>query len=88
MQELSLELRSVSFDRVEFMLAHDEVVRPVTVLVASGRTWRQAVRFPNDFTDAGLGVNEETDELIRRRAAEELVRLSAAIDALEVRRAA
>jgi hypothetical protein len=76
----SLRLTHVSFDRVEFALvdAEGNLVRPVTVHVGSGTSWRQAVRFPIVATDATASTgNVLLDRTICERAAEELARLEA-----------
>jgi hypothetical protein len=83
-----LRLRSVSFDRVEFELARmtdsgDLERRLVVVLVGAGTTWLDAVWFPATAiggSDATATTGDDAlDRTIRERAAEELVRLEAAV---------
>jgi hypothetical protein len=87
---LDLELLHVGFDAVELAAAlADGSRRLVSVLVGSGPSWRRAVRFPNIGSDAGQSFGDVLlDEQVRARAAEELVRLAAAVGAIERRRAA
>jgi hypothetical protein len=48
------------------------------VVVGSGSSWADAVRFPSIGTDATSSLgNDELDALVRDRAGEELVRLGA-----------
>lgn len=78
---MRLRLLSVSFDRVEFHATLDDgYERLVSVDVLSGRReWLSAVLFPGyrDDTTTSLG-DDALDREVRERAAEELVRLSAA----------
>lgn len=85
-----LELTEIDFERVRFLLEdEDGRVRHVSVLVGSAQSWRSAMRFPHIADETGLSTgSDEVDAAIRRRAAEELVRLTAAVDALAARRAA
>jgi hypothetical protein len=88
---VSLRLRYVGFDRVEFLLldADGRVERPVVVMVGSGRQWRETVGFPNLVSEAGETTGDPAlDRLICDRAAEELVRLDAALRLVGVRGAA
>jgi hypothetical protein len=85
----ALRLRHVTFEHVEFELldAKGCVVRPVVVRVVSGTSWAAAVKFPT----IGLDATETTGDAVldaeaRRRAAEELVRLEAAVDAARAAR--
>ncbi len=75
-----LTLSSVSFERVEFTLKRqDKAPRVVRVAVGSGSSWSRAIRFPTVASEASATTGDELlDAEIRRRAAEELVRLEAA----------
>jgi hypothetical protein len=76
---IRLVLVAVDFESVHFT-AHtpDGGRRPVTVVVGAGTNWADAVRFPTIGTDATCSFgDDELDALVRDRAAEELVRLSA-----------
>ncbi len=74
-----LQLCDLSFKRVEFELAGSEYRRPVVVRVGSGCSWRDAVRFPSILGEASETTgDDELDEAICDRAAEELIRLEAA----------
>jgi hypothetical protein len=86
----AVELVSVGFDHVEFVaVLPDRSERPVTVLVGGGTSWRKSMRFPNLMFEEGRSLGDDLlDDQIRRRAAEELVRLAAAVGAIERRRAA
>ena len=85
--ELLLVLEHVSFGAVEFeAILPDGSTRFVHVCVGSGSSFRQAVRFPNMDNEAGRSLgNDLLDEQVKRRAAEELLRLEASVR--EVRRA-
>jgi hypothetical protein len=77
----TLLLTHVDFGGVEFDLLNenDERVRTVRVNVASGTSWRTAVRFPDFHGEASTSTGDaELDRQICERAAEELVRLEAA----------
>jgi hypothetical protein len=82
---LDLELRAVGFDAVEFAATlADGSDRLVTVLFGSGPSWRRAVRFPNVGSEGGQSLGDEAlDDQVRRRASEELLRLAAALRAIE-----
>lgn len=83
-----LRLMSVGFDRVELELDSPDGRRLVVARVGSGRSWREAVRFPCLGTDGSETTGDEAlDAEIRERAAEELVRLDAATIALGTRAA-
>lgn len=54
------------------------------MLVGAGRNWFEATRFPNEATDEGATTGDEgLDRNVRERAAEELIRLDAAIREVE-----
>lgn len=56
----------------------------MTVLVASGRNWYEATRFPHNVSDEGASTGDAAlDRAIRLRAAEELIRLAAVKEATE-----
>jgi hypothetical protein len=82
---LELQLLSVGFGSVDFLaLLPDGSERTATVIVGSGPTWRRACRFPNVASEGGQSLGDDAlDEQVRRRAGEELVRLAAAVDAIE-----
>lgn len=84
---MRLRLLSVTFD-----LAyddHDGWERPVSVEVRTGASWFTAVRFPNLTSEAGESLgSDDLDAQVRERAAEELVRLEAAVNVATGRRAA
>lgn len=66
----------------------DGTSRPVRVLVGSGHSWREAVRFPHLDGDLGATLGDpELDEAVRVRAAEELARLDGAVRAIRERAA-
>jgi hypothetical protein len=77
-----LRLAAVSFATVEFHATlADGAERLVRVEVGAGTDWLRAVRFPNLTTEAGVTLGDETlDREVRARAAEELVRLEAAVN--------
>jgi len=82
-----LQLRDLTFQRVEFELAAGAHSRSVVVRVGSGSSWLNAVRFPTIGTDATETTgDDELDAAIRARAAEELVRLEVATLAASDRR--
>jgi hypothetical protein len=86
-----LVLRHLDFGRVEFTLRDGPGVEPrvVSVVVGSGRSWEQAVTFPNTVSEGGRATGDaRLDRVIRDRAAEELVRLEAAMLAAGLRGAA
>jgi hypothetical protein len=72
-------LLALDFDRVEWSLTRpDGSERVVVVLVGSGSTWFEAIRFPHDVSEGGCSTgNPLIDDEIRRRSSEELVRLTA-----------
>jgi hypothetical protein len=77
-----LRLTHVDFTLVEFALVDDagSVLRPVVVHVGSGTDWRHAVRFPTMHTAGTESTGDlALDTEVRERAAEELVRLEAAL---------
>ena len=85
MTALLLTLAYARFDRVEFMLDAEDgtVLRHVVVRVGSAPRWRDAVVFPTDDSDATATTGDPTlDAEIRRRAAEWLVLLEAAVRAV------
>jgi hypothetical protein len=85
---MALRLRFVSFERVEFVLVdeHDVELRPVVVRVVSATDWRQAVMFPSTDTAGSNSTGDPgLDQTIRERAVEELVRLDAAMRAMQAR---
>ncbi len=86
-EPVALVLESVSFEAVEFVaLLPDGAERPVSVRVASGHGWLKACRFPHGQSDAGASLgDDQEDAAVRRRAAEELVRLEAAARVTEGR---
>jgi hypothetical protein len=78
----TLRLTHLDFERVEFVLlnADGRELRPVVVRVGSGRTWRQAVHFPNLVSEGGASLGDPTlDDEARERAAELLVVLEASV---------
>ena len=79
----ALRLTHVSFDRVEFTLVPDDgSSRLVVVRVGSGSTWLRSVSFPGISGEGGETTGDDAlDAAIRERAAEELVRLEAAVRA-------
>ena len=79
-----LTLASLSFALVELWLEReDEAPRLVRVAVGSGPSWSRAVRFPTVASEASATTGDEAlDAEIRRRTAEELVRLEAAVSTL------
>jgi hypothetical protein len=87
---ITLELRHVGFEVVEFAATlPDGSQRLVSVVVGSGQTWSKAARFPNIGSEGGESLGEDDlDEQVRRRASEELVRLAAAVGAIERKAAA
>lgn len=83
---VALRLAALSLDRVEFDLVDTagHVVRHATVLVGSARNSTKALRFPNLASQDGESAGDELlDELIRVRAAEELVRMQGTLAAAE-----
>jgi hypothetical protein len=80
---MKLRLLSLSFHTVDF-LAYDDTEgweRLVNVAVHTGQSWHSAVRFPHIRTDTGQSLGtDELDAQVRERAAEELIRLEAAIN--------
>jgi hypothetical protein len=80
----ALRLTYVSPQRVEFALVESGVVvRPVLVLVGSGRTWRAAVRFPAVESGATASLGDDAlDDDVCWRAAEELARLEGHVRAV------
>lgn len=82
--EPDLELVSVSFRGVELYLTTEHDRRLVTVRVGSAQSWHKAMFFPHGSSEAGESTgDEDLDERIRRRAGEELARLSAAVTAMK-----
>jgi hypothetical protein len=80
---VTLRLRYLTFEVVEFALRDDDGERVVSVVVGSGQTWAKAVIFPHSRSDSGETTGDaDLDAAIRERAAEELVRLQAAVQAL------
>jgi hypothetical protein len=83
-----LRLTAVSFTTVEFELARttesgELVRRPVVVRVGTGSSWVACARFPTMGSSASASTGDEAlDRTIRERAAEELVRLEAAVHAM------
>ncbi len=77
----TLTLASLSFSVVEFWLEREgKAPRVVRVAVGSGSSWSRAVRFPTVASEASATTGDEAlDAEIRRRAAEEIVRLEAAV---------
>jgi hypothetical protein len=86
----TLRLLGVSFRGVELEIRYpDGHVRLASVRVGAGNAWRRAVRFPHLASDRGESTEDPwLDALIRERAAEELIRLAAAVEANKERRAA
>jgi hypothetical protein len=80
---VKLTLEHVSFHEVSFTVElADGSERLVEVLVGSGSSWPRAVRFPHIGSEAGESLGDSAlDDEVRRRAAEELVRLASAVDA-------
>ncbi len=77
-----LRLDRLSFAEVRFEAMFCESSRFVSVHVGSGRDWLAAVRFPNLRSDEGASLgDDDLDNEVLVRAAEELVRLEAAISA-------
>jgi hypothetical protein len=75
-----LRLDRLSFAEVRFEATLCDYSRFVTVQVGSGRDRPTAVRFPNLRSDEGYSLGAgDLDNEVRIRAAEELVRLDAAI---------
>lgn len=73
----------MSFQQVVLALQHHGRTRRVAVLVGSGRNWYEATRFPHVLNEEGASSGDDViDRLIRQRAAEELIRLQAAVEAL------
>lgn len=87
---MTLRLLWVDYDRVEFLATFDDgFERLVRVDVASGRDWLRAVRFPGHSNESSESLgDDELDRQVRERGAEELVRLDAAISAMQASRAA
>jgi hypothetical protein len=87
---LGLELVAISFGSVDLLaIMPDGSERTVSVIVGSGTSWRRACRFPNVASEAGQSLgSDELDDRVRRRSAEELVRLAAAVDAITCSQAA
>lgn len=84
-----LRLVSVTFSEVRFHLDMCDSTRQVAVQVGSGRDWLSAVRFPHLRSDEGASLGDDLlDEEVRARAAEELVRLEAAVNIASGRAAA
>lgn len=81
--EPTLVLVELSFERVTLALQRDGMPsRRVSVKVGSGRNWYESALFPNLGTDEGTTSGDDAiDKLIRIRAAEELIRLAAAVEA-------
>jgi hypothetical protein len=76
----------LSVEQVTLALQRKGETRKVSVLVGSGRNWYEATRFPHNVTDEGIGTGDDAlDREIRQRAAEELIRLAAAKEALDGR---
>lgn len=85
--EPRIVLVELSFSRVGLALQHNSSTRRVTVLVGTGRNWYEATRFPHIESDEGATSGSDAiDRLIRQRAAEELIRLTAAVEAADGRR--
>ena len=79
----------LSFARVVLALQHDGQTRKVAVLVGSGRNWYEATQFPHVLHEEGASSGDDNiDKLIRQRAAEELIRLQAAVEAVSGRNTA
>jgi len=84
---LELELVHVDFERIDFTARLGETERTVSVSVGSGTCWRRAILFPHPMTYEGSSLgDDDLDEQVRARAAEELIRLAAALDAMKGRR--
>lgn len=81
---LTLRLVAVSFSEVELEVAVDGDWQPISVLVGAGSSWQTAVRYPHWQNDRGASLGDDRlDAAVRDRAAEELVRLEAAVRALD-----
>lgn len=77
---MTLWLTSISFDRVNFLADFGEWQRPVRVDVGSGTSWLTPVRFPTWSASDGESLgDDELDQQVRERAAEELARLQGAV---------
>lgn len=78
--ELELWLVGLNWTHVQFLaIPAGKESRRVSVLVGSGPTPRAAVRYPHDHSESGCTLgDDELDQQVRDRAAEELVRLHAA----------
>lgn len=86
---MTLRLDRLSFTEVRFEATLCDHSRFVTVCVGSGRDWYSALRFPNIRTDEGATLgDDDLDHKVRVRAAEELVRLEAAVAVASGRAAA
>jgi hypothetical protein len=72
-----------------FAVYDDGTKKPVSVCLGSGQNWERAVRFPHSLSEAGQSLGSDVlDEAVRRRAAELLVVVDAAVRAMEARCAA
>jgi hypothetical protein len=79
-------LIGLSAEGVTLALQQKDGTRKVAVLVGSGRNWYEATRFPHNVSDEGASTGDDKlDREIRQRAAEELIRLAAAKEALDGR---
>ena len=79
-----LVLVELSPQRVKFTLQYNGATRRVDVKVGSGSNWYEAAIFPHIETDEGATSGDDAiDRLIRQRAAEELIRLAAAVEAMD-----
>lgn len=76
---IRLVLVGIDFESVHFTAyLSDGTRRPVKVVVGSGSSYANAVRFPSVGSDATCSLgHDELDALVRDRASEELVRLGA-----------
>lgn len=86
---MNLRLVSVSLHRVELYADLGDASRHVSVTVGRGGDWYDACQFPNIDSESGRSLGDEAlDHEVLARAAEELIRLAAAVEAAKGRMAA